>query len=1086
MNPHLYTEDTLVQQTTAEYLKQHLGWESVYAYNNEDFGPDSLLGRTSDREVVLTRILREKLVELNPDLPDEAYDDAVRQITATVASQTIAATNREKHELVRDGVQVTFRNNRGERVRERLRVFDYAEPANNHFLCVRELWVQGDLYRKRADIVGFVNGMPLLFIECKNIHKNLKTAFEKNYSDYKDTIPHLFHHNAIVMFGNGEQAKIGSITSKWEHFHDWKRLAEQEPGVVDMETLLKGVCDKQNFIDLVENFILFDESSGETKKILARNHQFLGVNLAIQSVRERKERQGKLGVFWHTQGAGKSYSMVMFTRKVHRKLGGNFTNLILTDRDDLDTQIYKTFAGCGVVDHDRDPCRASDGEHLSRLLAEHKSHIFSLIQKFNRDVDPDEGYTQRDDIIVITDEAHRTQYGTLALNMRNALPNASFIGFTGTPLFKDEVEPTRDVFGDYVSTYDFQRAVEDKATVPLYYDARGDKLGVAIGDLNERIAAKLEELETDDIDVQQRLERELRRDYHTITANKRLDQVARDFVQHYSTAWETGKAMLVCIDKVTCVRMYNLIVKYWDERIAELEGEEEELSSVTGEQKEILKRQIDWMRETRVAVVVSEEQGEVDKFRKWDLDITPHRRLIKEGIDLSESMRSKPQFRNMQRMDMDEAFKEEEHPFRIAIVCAMWLTGFDVPCLSTLYLDKPLKAHTLMQAIARANRVHEGKNNGLIVDYCGILKHLRKALATFAGTQAGGQGGEIDPAKPEEELLADLAETIAFVRAFLDERNASLDDIIRKTGFERNAAIVAAIRACKEAANKNDETRKRFEVMCREVFKKFKACINVRGVNAYRDDRDAINIVYKSLQQDREQADITDIIQQLHQVVDEAIETTADGVTDKHVPYDISKIDFDRLKREFEQSPRKNTTVQSLRHVVEQRLQRLLKQNPLRTDFQQHYEEIVTEYNREKDQVTIEQTFEALLKLVQELDEEESRAVREGLDEESLAIFDLLKKQNLSASDIKRIKVVAVGLLQKLKAKKLRVDHWRDKEATRDSVRVTISNFLWSDKTGLPVESYTEADVKTISAEVFRHVYRAYPTVPSPCYAEAA
>ncbi|KAF5409935.1 MAG: hypothetical protein C5S47_08235 [Candidatus Methanogasteraceae archaeon] len=740
MTPSGYSEDTLVQQTTAEYLEQQLGWESVYAYNNEDFGPDSLLGRGSDREVVLTRTLRKKIAELNPNLPGEAYDDAVRQITATVASQTITTTNREKHDLIRDGVQVTFKNDKGERVRERLRVFDYAEPANNHFLCVRELWVRGGLYHKRADIVGFVNGIPLLFIECKNIHKNLRTAFEKNYSDYRDTVPHLFHHNAIVMFGNGEQAKIGSITSEWEHFHDWKRLAEQEPGVVDMETLLAGVCDKRNFIDLVENFILFDESSGETKKILARNHQFLGVNRAIESVREREERQGKLGVFWHTQGAGKSYSMVMFTRKVHRKLGGNFTFLVLTDREDLDTQIYKTFAGCGVVDHDRDPCRASDGEHLSRLLAEHKSHIFSLIQKFNRDVDPNEGYTLRDDLIVITDEAHRTQYGTLALNMRNALPNASFIGFTGTPLFKNEVEPTRDVFGDYVSTYDFQRAVEDNATVPLYYDARGDNLGVAIGDLNERIAAKLEELETDDLDVQQRLERELRRDYHIITANKRLDQVARDLVWHYSTAWETGKAMLVCIDKVTCVRMHDLIVKYWDERITRLESELElDQTWITGEQKEVLKRQIDWMRETRVAVVVSEEQGEVDKFRKWDLDITPHRRLIKEGIDLPESMQSKPRFRNMQRMDLDEAFKEEEHPFRIAIVCAMWLTGFDVPCLSTLYLDKPLKAHTLMQAIARANRVNEGKNNGLIVDYCGILKHLRKALATFAGTGAGGR-----------------------------------------------------------------------------------------------------------------------------------------------------------------------------------------------------------------------------------------------------------------------------------------------------------------------------------------------------------
>ena len=219
--------------------------------------------------------------------------------------------------------------------------------------------MRGDLYRRRADIVGFVNGLPLLFIECKNIHKNLKAAFEKNFSDYLDTIPHIFHHNAIVMFGNGEQAKIGTITSKWEHFHEWKRLAEEEPGAVDMETLLKGICDKGNFLDLRENFILFDESRGEPKKILAKNHQFLGVNRAIEAVCKRKELHGKLGVFWHTQGAGKSYSMVMFTRKVHRKLGGNFTFLVLTDRDDLDTQIYKTFAGCGVVDNDQVQCRAS-------------------------------------------------------------------------------------------------------------------------------------------------------------------------------------------------------------------------------------------------------------------------------------------------------------------------------------------------------------------------------------------------------------------------------------------------------------------------------------------------------------------------------------------------------------------------------------------------------------------------------------------------------------------------------------------------------------------------------------------------------
>jgi type I restriction enzyme R subunit len=1072
-----YTEDTLVQQTTADYMEDQLGWESVYAYNTEDFGPRSLLGRMSDHEVVLTRYLRAKLIELNPGLPDEVYDDAVRQIITTSSTQSLMATNREKYDLVRDGVQVTFRNDKDERVIQRLRVFDFNEPTNNHFLCVRELWVHDDLYRRRADIVGFVNGIPLLFMELKKVGKDIRAAYEKNFLDYKDTIPRLFYHNAFVVLANGVDAKLGSMTGRYEHFHEWKRLAEDEPGVVDMETLLKGVCDKTNFMDLLENFILFDDSAGEPRKILARNHQFLGVNRAIEAVRDRKNRKGKLGVFWHTQGAGKSYSMVLFTRKVHRKLGGNFTFLVLTDRDDLDTQIYKTFAGCGVVDNDRDPCRASSGNDLSQLLSQHKSHIFSLIQKFNKDVKPNQPYTERDDIIVITDEAHRTQYGLLSLNMRNALPNASFIGFTGTPLFKDD-EITRRVFGNYISTYDFQRAVDDKATVPLYYDARGDKLGVSLGDMNDRIAEKLDEVETKDIDVAQRLERELKRDYHVITAENRLDQVAHDFVWHYSTAWESGKAMLVCIDKITCVRMYNLIAEYWDERINELEAA---LPSADEQDEQYLRLRIEWMCQTRMAVVVSEEQGEIAKFRKWDLDIMPHRRLIKDGFDLPEAMRRQPKFQNMQRMDLDDAFKEEQHPFRIAIVCAMWLTGFDVPCLSTLYLDKPLKAHTLMQAIARANRVNKGKNNGMIVDYCGILKNLRKALATFAGTGDGGRDGggdEMDPTKPDEELLADLAEAIALVRGFLTERSASLDDIILKTSFERNAAIIAA----KEAANENDETRKRFEVMSRTVFTKFKACITVDGVNAHRKDYEAINTVYKSLQEDREQADITEIIRELHKIADESIQPQPSPIEEEPVLYDISKIDFERLRKEFERSPAQRTTVQNLKTVIEKRLQRLLQQNPLRTDFQRHYEDIVAEYNYEKDRFTIEKTFEELMRFINDMGEEESRAVREGLDEESLAMFDLLKKPDLSPKEIKQIKDVANVLLQTLKAEKLRIDHWQDKEATRDAVRLEILNFLWSDSTGLPVDKYTEEEVQARADEVYRHVYRVYPTLPSPYY----
>ena len=698
------TEDTLVQQTTADYLLNNLNWdESIYGMD-EVLGKEGTLGRETEKEIVLTRYLGEALMRLNPGFPLEAYRDAMRQIVEVNRAQSMLAINQEKDALYKSGVLVSYRDEKNERQRKTLRIFDYENPDNNRFLVIRELWVKGDIYRRRADLVGFINGIPLVFMEVKNLHKDVKAAYEQNFCDYKDTVPHLFYHNALVILGNGVEAKIGSLSSKYEHFNDWKRLHEEEPGVVDMETLLKGVCSKVNLLDLFENYIVFDDSSGKLIKIVARNHQLLGVNRAIEAVKNRESLAGKLGVFWHTQGSGKSYSIVFFAKKVHRKLGGNYTFMVLTDREDLDTQIYKTFAGCGLADNDRDPCRAKSGKHLDELLGQHKAFVFSLIWKFN---DQDMTGSERDDIIVITDEAHRTQYGTLSLNMRNALPNANFIGFTGTPLLKDD-EITRKVFGEYISTYDFQRAVEDKATVPLYYDARGEKLvftdsegdEYSVADpkgLNEKIAEKLEELEIDDIDVQQRLERELKRDYHIVTSSSRLEQIAKDFVMHYSEGWENGKAMFVCIDKVTCVRMHNLIAQYWQERQLELD---KRLRTETVDEQEMVfrERQVRWMDETKIAVVVSEEQGEVDKFRKWDLDITPHRKLFKDGFKAADG----------KRIDLEDAFKKDDHPFRVAIVCAMWLTGFDVPTLSTLYLDKPLKAHTLMQAIARANRVAEG------------------------------------------------------------------------------------------------------------------------------------------------------------------------------------------------------------------------------------------------------------------------------------------------------------------------------------------------------------------------------------------
>lgn len=1045
-----FSEDELVQRTTVEYLKDSLGWEIHYAHNTEIFGENGTFGRKNDKEVLLKKFLLPALKRLNPDFPEEAYHTAFRKLSEGVVGRSLEQINQENYHYLQDGVSVEFQDANHKFVKRNLRIIDFNHPENNHFLAVREFWIKGILYRRRADIMGFINGIPLIFFELKNIYKDIRSAYENNLKDYKQSVPQLFYHNSIIVLSNGIDAKIGSLTSKFEHFHEWKRLAENETGRVDMETLLKGVFKKENLLDILENYILFDESGGKIVKVLAKNHQFLGVNLAVSSVLNRKEQKGKLGVFWHTQGSGKSYSMVFFTKKIQRKIGRNFTFLICTDREDLDTQIYKTFAGAGLVEHDKDPCRADSGESLKKLLKEHKSYIFTLIQKFNQEVNEKEPYNTRDDIIVITDEAHRTQYGILALNLRNALPNASYIGFTGTPLFKDD-EITRKVFGEYVSTYDFQRAIDDKATVPLYFDARGEHLGISVQNLNEKIAAKLEELTGDDVNERLKLEKELSRDYHIITASKRLDSIAVDFAEHYSKAWESGKAMFVCIDKLTCVRMYDLITEQWDEQKKKVRNLIENSSD---EQEEIYrKRQLAWMEETKMAVVVSEEQNEEDKFNKWDLSISEHRKLMKEGFLLD----------NGKRMNLETAFKDPEHPFRIVFVCAMWLTGFDVPSLSTLYLDKPLKAHTLMQAIARANRVYEGKANGLIVDYIGILKNLRDALITFAkgeGTDDGSQTGD-DPAPPQEELLKKLNEALIIIQTFLLERGFKLNQLLNAAGFDK----LQILKLAKEAINENTEIRRRFEILSREFFKLFKACINHKEINQYRTSYNAINTLYKSLQGDREEADISKILKELQHIVNQSVSILKAKSTESR-KFDISQIDFKLLQENFKKSQTKKTVVQNLQDAVEKKLKNMMEQNPSRINLQKKYQDIIEEYNNEKTRKTIEDTFSQLIKFIEEMDEEEHRAEKEGMNQESLALYDVLSKTDLAGEEKNKVKDVAKTLFSQLEDLIGEINNWKDKQSTRDFIKSKVRDFLWDDKSGLP-SSYSEEEIDLKTDEIF-------------------
>jgi type I restriction enzyme R subunit len=1117
------SEDRLVQATFAEHLEKKLGWESVYAWNQETFGPAGTLGRVDTREVVLTRDLRAALTRLNPQLPAVAVDEAVGKLTRHDFSRSLLQHNQEFHHFVRDGVPVSYRDAQGQLRHAQARVIDFQNgrtngQPNNCFLAVRELKLTGlraPGYNRRADLVCFVNGLPLVFIELKAVYRNIRAGFDGNLRDYLDenVIAHAFHHNAFLIVSNGHRARYGSITSQWEHFGEWKRLDEREKGSVEAEVLLNGMLTHDRLLDIVENFVLFDASkAGATRKVVARNHQVLGVNNAVAAVARQEELKrefppekrlayrvvelpteeavdgdllnvaraiedqrkrtfdlvesahpdlGKLGVFWHTQGSGKSYSMAFFAEKVRRQISAKFTFLLMTDRNDLDSQIYRTFVGCGVAD-EKTP-RASSGEVLKGLLSENHRFIFSLIHKFNQDVNPREPYSVRDDIIVISDEAHRTQAGKLARNMRLALPNAAFIGFTGTPLFKHD-HLTKRIFGTYVSRYDFKRSEEDGATVKLVYENRGEKLGIARLDLNDRIADAIAKAELDP-DKEALLEKLLGQDYEVITADDRLDKIAADFVEHCATRWESGKSMLVCIDKITCGRMWQRILPRWQAKLAEVKaqipGKEAELAAQVEDSlrdrkaKELayLSGQAKWMEETIIEIIISEGQNEVADFKKWGVDIIPHRARMKQGFEVGDK-----------RVDVESAFKNPDHPFRVAVVCAMWLTGFDVECLSTLYIDKPMKAHTLMQAIARANRVYPGKDFGLIVDYNGMLRSLRAALAQYA---LGEEGGGEEIVAPLEERVKALLEAVDETEKHL--RGLGFDPVRLKgaKGFVRIQALADAV----DAVYTSDESKRRFEILARQVFIRFKALIMEPSAFAYAERHDNIEAIYKKLEERRDTADVTDLLKELHRIVNEAIRAAnpSDGQAESKF-FDLSQIDLEKLRDEFSKKvKRKASALQDIRQVVEDKLAQMIASNPLRMDYYKKYSEIVADYNREKDRVTIEDTFAKLVDLANSLSAEQRRAAEEGLSEDELALFDLLKKENLSKSDRERVKLASQSLLDSVRKLIAPLQRWTEKEQTQAEVEVFILDHVFQ---VLPTPPFTDDEKQAIAKLAYQHIWQ--------------
>ena len=1041
--PHAYTEDQLVEQP-AIGLFAELGWKTVSA-REEVFGTGGTLGRETSGEVVLVSRLRVAMERLNPALSKEAITVAMDELTRDRSAMSLEAANREIYSLLKDGIKVSLPDReRGGQKTERLRVIEWEHPANNDFLLVSQFSVTGALYTCRPDLIGFVNGLPLVVIELKKPGVPARAAFDENLTHYKQQIPSLFWFNALLIASNGTDSRIGSLTSDWERFFEWKRIErEDESRRVSLEVMLRGTCDRTRFLDLVENFTVFSEHKAGLAKIIGQNHQFLGVNNAIDSMlAARKAGHGRGGVYWQTQGSGKSLSMVFFAQKVLRKVAGNWTFVVVTDRLELDDQIAKTFKATGAVSQaEGDECHAGSGAHLRELLRGNHRYVFTLIHKFQTQ----EMLCDRSDVIVLTDEAHRSQYDTLALNMRSALPKALFLAFTGTPLIAGE-ERTKDVFGDYVSIYDFQQSVEDGATVPLFYENRTPELQLVNPDLNDDIYAVIEAAELDP-DQEAKLERELSRQYHIITRDDRLETVAQDIVRHFLGRGFVGKAMVVSIDKATVLKMHDKVRKLWT---AETERVRKELAgySVQADRLMELSRRLDVLRTTDMALIVSPGQNEIAQMKAHGLDITPHRMRMNE---------SQP--------PLDEKFKDPDDPLRLVFLCAMWLTGFDAPSCSTVYLDKPMRNHSLMQTIARANRVFPGKHSGVIVDYANVFASLEKALAIY-GPGGGGGGG---PVQDKGVLVADLRRAVDAATSFCASHQVILPAIEQvvaetKVSMEPLGRIEDAVNALISP----DPLRREFFGHERLVGTLYNAVKPDPAALEFAGRVACLAAIAAAIRAtlNPNPADISEVMGDVGKLLDASIAGV--GMPAKPAPLlDLSKIDFEVLRKRFKEAKHRNTELEVLKAAIRAQLEKLIRLNKTRVNFQEKFEELIESYNTGSR--NIEELFEELVRLSRNLSDEQKRHVRESMTEEELVVFDILTRPapELGSEERAEVKKVARELLVRLK--QLLVLNWRQKSTARSQVKIAIEDIL---DTGLPRAYAPEVYQQKCSA-VFEHFYES-------------
>ncbi len=1053
-----FISEDQIEKATIEVFKKDLNYRHLDCLDRD------LTGRNNESEVIIKSIIREKLISINDDLPIKAIDDALEKICQTRLDLSDFNANKEIYGIIKNGVSVEITNVDGRIEPITLKVVDFDKPDNNDYLVVSQLWIQGKVIRRRPDLIVFLNGLPLVFIELKNSNIALKNAYDDNLTNYRKDIPLLFHYNALCILSNGLETKVGSFNSGYEHFFNWLR-DEDEKQVPDLKKIKRegislnhailGLCEKSRLLDYVENYIIY---YNDVAKITAKNHQFLGVNNAIANFQKRlshdlnntdSHNKGKLGVFWHTQGSGKSFSMIFFAQKVFRKFSGNYTFLIVTDRDDLDGQIYRNFLGSGAL-HKKTKCRPSDSEDLRAMLQTNTRYIFTLIQKFR--FPKGQAYpvlSTRNDIVVIIDEAHRTQYKDLAENMRTGLPNAQYIAFTGTPLLGSK-KLTEDWFGETVSEYNFKQSIDDGATVPLFYQKRVPEVLLQNDDLNSDFADIVSDENLTE-EQQQRLEREFSNEMNVLKRDSRLEIIAKDIAYHFPRRGYLGKGMVVTVDKFTAVKMFNKVTRLWEE---EKRNIQKEISNAADEKdKEELRQILDWMRKAEFAVVVSEEAGEEEKFAKQGLDIRPHRKKLAAPDENG--------------LELEDRFKNPKDPLQLVFVCSMWLTGFDAPTVSTLYLDKPMKGHTLMQTITRANRVTEfkirkkDKKNGEIIDYYNVFRNLKEAFANYGGGSFDESNNSIEeaPVKDKSQLFVLLSESIEVCHSWCLERGINLNDIASSSVvfnklslFDEFANILVA----------SDDLKRQFFVFDNAVDSLYEACKpEILGRRKDYPLAAIIRYLREVIDGKADRGEIENAKRRIGSLLDESIISNApivnedagqgadpDNVSDPayHIKawkqIDLSKLNIEKLREEFKASTYKNIEIDDLKAFLADKLDSMLSRNVSRTSFAEKLKEIIDRYN--SGNTSNDVFFDDLMNFVNELRDEEMRAAREGLTEDELEIFDLLKKESLTKEEEQKVKLAAQTLLKKLKTDKPKVmiNDWHKDTQTKTVVQSAIKRVL--------------------------------------------